>query len=59
MTVAPTYEAIKCKGREIFQLRKNLLKSWALDISVRIVYYHQLSIIFMTVWECVYCSLVW
>ncbi len=33
-------------------IRENLPSSWALDISVRMVYYHQLSVIFMRVWRC-------
>jgi hypothetical protein len=40
------------KLAENFQYGKNLLSSWALDISVRMVYYHQSSIIFMRVWGC-------
>ncbi len=34
------------------QYGKNLLSYWALDISVRMVYYHQLSLMFVRVWRC-------
>ncbi len=34
------------------QYGKNLLSYWALDISVRMVYYHQLSIMVARVWRC-------
>ena len=37
----------KTLGRE-----KNLLSSWALDKSVRMVYYHLSSVIFVRVWRC-------
>jgi hypothetical protein len=46
MSLAPTYEAIKreTSGKPIF--RKKTADSWALDKSVRMVYYHLLSVIF-------------
>ncbi len=51
--VWPMYEAIKCETSRKPSIReKNLLSSWALDISVKMVYYHQLSIIYMRVWRC-------
>jgi hypothetical protein len=31
---------------------KNLLSFWALAISVRMVHYHQLRVIFVRVWRC-------
>jgi hypothetical protein len=34
------------------QKGKNLLSYWALDISVRMVFYHQLSVMFVRVWRC-------
>jgi hypothetical protein len=52
MTLAPMHEAIKCETSGKSLIRKNLLSSWALDISVRIVYYHQLIIVFVRVWRC-------
>ena len=45
MSLAPTYEAIK---REISGkpfLRKKTADSWALDKSVRMVYYHRVGVI--------------
>ncbi len=41
MALAPTYEAIKCETSGKPLLRKKLLSSWALDNSVRMVYFHQ------------------
>ncbi len=45
MSLAPTYEAIKreISGKPLF--RKKTADSWALDKSVRMVYYHQVSVI--------------
>jgi hypothetical protein len=40
------------KLAENLQYGKNLLSYWALDISVRMVYYHQLSAMFVRVWRC-------
>ncbi len=37
---------------ENLQWGKNLLSYWALDISVRMVHFHQLSIMFVRVWRC-------
>ncbi len=53
MTLAPTYEAIKreTSGKPLIR-KKNLLSFWALAISVRMVHYHQLSVIFVRVWRC-------
>ncbi len=34
-------------------LRKKPTDSWTLDKSVKMVYYHQLSVIFVRVWRCV------
>jgi hypothetical protein len=46
MSLAPTYEAIKREISGKPPLRgKKTTDSWALDKSVRMVYYHQLSII--------------
>ena len=52
MTLAPTYGAIKreTSGKPMF-LGKKTADSWALDKSVRMVYYHQLSIIVVRVLE--------
>jgi hypothetical protein len=52
MTLAPTYEAIKLETRRKPSIRKNLLSYWALYISVKMVYHHQLSIMFVRVWRC-------
>jgi hypothetical protein len=52
MILAPTYEAIKRETSKKPSIRENLLSYWALDISVRIVYYHQLSVMFVRVWRC-------
>jgi hypothetical protein len=52
MTLAPTYEAIKRETSRKPSIRKNLLSYWALDISVKMVYYHQLSVMFVRVWRC-------
>jgi len=51
MSLAPTYEAIKreTSGKPIF--RKKTADSWALDKSVRMVYYHRVSVI-LRVWRC-------
>ena len=53
MSLAPTYEAIKreTSGKPIF--RKKTADSWALDKSVRMVYYHRVSVI-LRVWSCKY-----
>ncbi len=53
MLLAPTYEAIKreISGKPMF--RGKTADSWALDKSVRMVYYHQLSVI-LRVWRCKY-----
>jgi hypothetical protein len=53
MTLTPMYEAIKCEtsGRPLIR-KKNLLSFWALAISVRMVHYHQLSVLFVRVWRC-------
>ncbi len=53
MSLAPTYEAIK---REISRkpiFRKKTADPWALDKSVRMVYYHRVSVI-LRVWRCKY-----
>jgi hypothetical protein len=52
MTLAPTYEAIKHETSRKPLIRKNLLSFGALAISVRMVHYHQLSVIFVRVWRC-------
>ncbi len=52
MTLAPMYEAIKRKTSGKPLIRKTLLSYWALDISVRMVYYHQLSVMFVRRWRC-------
>jgi hypothetical protein len=52
MTLASMYEAIKRETSGKPSIRENLLSYWALDISVRVVYYHQLSVIFVKVWRC-------
>jgi hypothetical protein len=52
MTLTPTYEAITRETRRKPSIRKYLLSCWALDISVRMVYYHQLSVMFVRVWRC-------
>jgi hypothetical protein len=54
MTLAPTYEAIKHETAETLQQGNHLLSSWVLDISVRMVYHYQSTIMFMRVWRCVY-----
>ncbi len=53
MTLAPTYEAIKreTSGKHLLR-KKKLLSFWALAISVRMVHYHQLSVIFVREWRC-------
>jgi hypothetical protein len=53
MTLAPTYEAIKHETSKKPLIREYLLSYWALDISVGMVYYHQLSVMFVRVWRCV------
>jgi hypothetical protein len=45
MSLAPTYEAIKREISGKPTSRKKTTDSWALDKSVRMVYYHQLSVI--------------
>ncbi len=52
MSLAPTYEAIKreTSGKPLF--REKLLSSWAVDKSVKMVYYHQSSVIVVRVWRC-------
>ncbi len=52
MTLAPTYKAIKHETSGKPSIRENLLSYWALDISVRMVYHHQLSVNFVRVWRC-------
>ena len=47
MSVAPTYEAIKCETSGKPLLRKKPLSSWALDNCVRMVYCHQSSVMFL------------
>jgi hypothetical protein len=45
MTLASTYEAIKCETSRKPSIReKNMLSYWALDFSVRMVHYHQLNV---------------
>jgi hypothetical protein len=52
MTLAPMYEAIKCETCGKPSIRGKPVEFFALDISVRMVYYHQLSVIFMRLWRC-------
>ncbi len=52
MTLAPMYEAIKGETSGKPSIKKDLLSYWALDISVRMVHYHQLSVMFVRVWSC-------
>jgi hypothetical protein len=52
MTLTPRYEAIKRETSRKPLIRENLLSYWALDISVRMVYYHQLSVMLVRVWRC-------
>jgi hypothetical protein len=49
--LAPRYEAFKRETSRKPSIRKNLLSYWALDISVRMVHYHQLSVMFVKVWK--------
>jgi hypothetical protein len=53
MTLAPTYEAIKRETSRKSSIRENLLSYWALDISVRMVYCLQLSVLCVKVWRCI------
>jgi len=52
MSLAPTNEVIKreTSGKPLVK-EKNLLGSWAPDKSVRMVYYHLSSVIFVRVWS--------
>ncbi len=52
MTLTPTYEAFKSETSRKSSIGENLLSSWALDINVRMLYYHQWSIMFVKVWRC-------
>jgi hypothetical protein len=45
MSLAPTYEVIKREISGKPMLMKKPADSWALDKSVRMVYYHRLSVI--------------
>jgi hypothetical protein len=45
MTLTPTYEAIKRETSRKPSIREKHVELLGLDISVRMVYYHQLSVI--------------
>jgi hypothetical protein len=44
--------SVKTSGNPLCR-KKKLLSSWALDKSVRMVYYHLSSVIFVIVWRCI------
>ncbi len=52
MTLAPTYEAIQRETSGKSSIREKPVELLSTGNSVKIVYYHQLSVMFVRVWRC-------